>query len=102
MYTYTTPTLTLKISGLADYIADVEFIRFAIIVGEKKVIKTVQPSEFDTETETVIINLTQEDTATLGEGKASVQGRVKYLNGQVQATKRVFGQMEDILDRVVI
>ena len=46
--------------------------------------------------------LTQEETASIGCGQISIQARVRYLDGTVQATNRVLREMSDVIDKVVI
>jgi hypothetical protein len=101
MYTYTTPSITLTISGLADYIANVNYIRIAI-KGKAKVIREILAADFDTETESVTISLTQEETASIGNGQIAVQARIIYTDGTVQPTEKAFTTMHDIIDKVVV
>ena len=98
MYTYTTPTITCTLEGV-DF-SLVNYVRIAIGEGKKVIVRTVEPSEITDNTAT--IKLTQEETAELGGGMVTIQARVLYLDGTVQATNRVQKPMSEVIDKVVI
>lgn len=100
MHTYTTPTITITLSGI-EYYSLVDFVRIAFR-GNKTIVKTVEPDEIDTEHGTASVRLTQEETAAIGEGSVSIQARVKYNDGTVTATNKVVRRMENVIDKVVI
>lgn len=100
MYTYTTPTITCKLTGLE--FSQVELVRIAIKGRTAKLIKILTPSDFDIETGETAILLTQEETAALGQGQIEIQGRIKYQDGTVQPTNKIKKTMNDVLDKVVI
>lgn len=99
MYTYTTPTLTCTLTGVTW--ANVELVRLAL-KGKINIVREIPVSEVDTETNTVTIRLTQEETANLSPGKLVVQARIKYLDGTVQASDKYATMMDAVIDKVVI
>lgn len=99
MYTYTTPTISCTLTG-PDF-AQVDVVRIAI-KGNCEVLKIVPVSDIDTETGALSVRLTQEETAAIGDGRVAIQARVRYLDGTVQATNKVFRDMNDVIDKVVI
>ena len=67
-----------------------------------ELLRIVPVADIDTETGELNIVLTQEETASLGKGQVAIQARVRYADGTVQATNKVFKDMRDVLDKVVI
>lgn len=100
MYTYTTPTITCTLNGVE--FSQVDYVRIALKSKCSEIVKIVPRSEIDTETGNAIIKLTQEETAAFGKGQVDIQARVRYLDGTVQATNKVFKNMNDVIDKVVI
>lgn len=100
MYTYTTPTITCTLEGVE--FEQVDFVRIAIESKRKEIVKVVPVSDIDTETGETSINLTQEETASLGKGQLAIQARIRYTDGTVQATNKVLRDMSEVLDKVVI
>lgn len=102
MYRYTTPTLTLKLEGL-DF-DEVLLFRVAIEQNKIELLKVVDVSDpgVDAETSTVVVSLTQEETAQFKESPVAIQVRVKLANGKVLATNKVKKMVSDVLDEVII
>ena len=100
MYTYTTPTITCTLTGV-DF-ASVDYVRIAIKGMDASVIRTVGIADIDTEEGTAVVELTQEETASLGAGQVAIQARIHYLDESVQATNKVLKTMSEVLDKVVI
>lgn len=100
MWTYTTPAITCNLEG-AD-LTNVDYVRVAVKGARCQVLKQVPIADIDTETGTLVIGLTQEETAALGKGQVTIQARLHYSNGTVEATNKVIRQMDDVLDKVVI
>lgn len=100
MYTYTTPTITCTLSGVE--FSTVDLVRIALKGKHDEILKVVPVTDIDAETGTAIISLTQDETASLGEGQIAIQARVRYLDGTVQATNKVLKNMNEVLDKVVI
>ena len=100
MYTYTTPTITCRLRG-ADF-TGLAFVRIAIRGNGPKIIREVPLADIDTEEGTTVIRLSQEETAALGSGKATIQARLRYNDGTVVPTTKVTKQVDEIIDKVVI
>lgn len=100
MYTYTTPSITCTLEGIE--LSQVDYVRIAISSKLELVARVVPASEIDAETCKVVVQLTQEETATLGKGQITIQGRVRYKDGTVQGTNKVHVDMDEALDKVVI
>lgn len=102
MYRYTTPTLTLKLDGL-DF-DEVQTFRVAIEQNKIELLKVVEVSDpgVDAETSTIVVSLTQEETAQFKESPVAIQVRVKLTNGKVLATNKVKKMVSDVLDEVII
>lgn len=100
MFTYTTPTITCTLTG-AEF-SQVDYVRIAVKGKASEIVRVVPISDIDTETGTAYITLTQEETAAFGKGQVSIQARIHYADGTVQATNKVFRDMDDVLDKVVI
>ena len=100
MYTYTTPTITCVLEGVEW--SQVLFVRIAVESKKYELVRIVSVADIDTETGTAAIVLTQEETASLGKGQVAIQARIRYTDGTVQATNKVFKDMRDVLDKVVI
>ena len=100
MYRYTTPTITCELSGVA--FDNVDVVRIAVKGTNTLIVREVQSA--DITDSTVVIKLTQEETANLGEDNdiVSIQARIKYNDGTVQATNKVRTSLLDVLDKVVI
>lgn len=101
MYTYTTPTVTCTLKGAE--LSQVDYVRVAFKGKVNRiVIKTVNIDDIDKLTGNMSIKLTQQETARLGEGKIEIQARVHYADGTVQSTDKVYVDMHDVIDKVVI
>lgn len=100
MYTYTTPTITCKFNRVTW--TNVDYVRIAIKGRGTQVLRIVQIADIDTQTDTAIVHLTQEETRTLGQGQIGIQARLHYTDGTVQATNKVLNSMDDVYDKVVI
>jgi hypothetical protein len=100
MYTYTTPAITCTLEGV-DF-TNVDYVRVAVKGARCQVLKQVPIEDIDTEEGILVIGLTQEETAALGKGQVTIQARLHYSNGTVQATDKVIRQMDDVLDKVVL
>lgn len=100
MYRYTTPTITCELSGVE--FDNVDVVRIAVKGTNTLIVREVQSA--DITDGTVVIKLTQEETANLGEDNdiVSIQARIKYNDGTVQATNKVRTSLLDVLDKVVI
>lgn len=98
MYRYTTPTITCELSGVE--FDNVDVVRIAVKGTNTLIVREVQ----DFTDSTVAIKLTQEETANLGEDNdiVSIQARIRYNDGTVQATNKVRTSLLDVLDKVVI
>lgn len=99
MYTYTTPTITCTLEGVE--FGSVDYVRIAVKSKVYELVRVVPVSDFDEEG-TAAILLTQEETASLGNGQVAIQARIRYQDGTVQATNKVLKDMKDVLDKVVI
>jgi hypothetical protein len=99
MYTYTTPTITCTLAGVE--FGQVDVVRIAI-KGKCEVLRIVPAADIDAETGELSVKLTQEETASIGCGQISIQARVRYIDGTVQATNKVLSEMCDVIDKVVI
>lgn len=100
MYQYTTPTITVTLSGVN--FTNVDYIRIAFQGTDELLLKQIAVADIDTTEGTAAIELTQEETVTLGEGILTIQARIHYTDGTVQATNKVVKKMYDVLDEVVI
>lgn len=100
MYEYTTPTITVKLTGVE--FDQVDYVRVAIKGRGSQIVREVSVSSFDTEEGTASITLTQEETAAFGVGQITIQARIHYISGAVQATNKVTKQLGDVIDEVVI
>lgn len=100
MYTYTTPTITCTLKGV-DF-TSVDVVRVAVRGKKSQIVREVSVSEIDTETGSLVIKLTQAETAEMESGKVTIQARVRYVDGTVQATNTVVRHMSEVLDEVVI
>lgn len=102
MFTYTTPTIPATIPDI-DF-SNVDYFRIKIASEKKSFLFVVNAtdSNVDPETNTIYIELTQEQTAELEEGFAAIQARIIYLSGKIQATKKAVISIEDVLDKVII
>ena len=104
MYTYTTPSVPFVLKNVEW--SEVDFVRIALVVEKKKIVRELNPDEFTIDQETgagsASIKLTQQETANLGPGRVAVQARVKYRDGTVDATQKAAGSMNRIIDEVVI
>lgn len=102
MYRYTTPTLPITIADI-DF-ADVQLFRVAIEQGATELLKIVNADDasVDTETNTIYVPLTQEETASFKKGISEVQVRVKFNSGAVLATNKAKVSVNDVLDEVII
>lgn len=96
MYRYTTPTITCTFDGVDA--ETVSLVRIAISGKGDNIIK-----EFESiEEGTAVVTLTQEETASLGNGAVAIQARIKYEDGTVVATNIVQTALTDVLDKVVM
>ena len=102
MYRYTTPTVTLKISGI-DF-SEVSLFRIGFKKGKHIVLREVAADDdmVDAAEGTIIVKLTQEETASLEAGIFKVQVRCKMANGDVLATEEVAKTLRDVIDEVII
>lgn len=100
MYTYTTPTITCTLSEVT--FTNVDYVRIAIKGRRGYVLREIPIADIDTSDGTCVVELTQEETASLGEGQVCIQARIHYTDDTVQATNKVIKQMCDVLDKVVI
>lgn len=102
MYRYTTPTIPITIEDL-DF-DTVDLFRVAIQNGpvENLFVINADDPRVDAETNTITIELTQEQTAALSEGYAMLQVRIRFNNGRVQATQIAKISVQDVIDKVVI
>lgn len=102
MYRYTTPTITLKISEI-DF-SEVALFRVAFEKDDYQLIKEITPSDtgVDSEARTIMIELTQEETAAMSVGVVSIQMRIKFNSGRVAATETVTRAIKDVIDEAVI
>lgn len=99
MYRYTTPTIPCELSGVE--FANVDYVRIAV-EGKTLIVREVPATDFTDGKAT--IKLTQEETANLGSDydTVSIQARIRYTDGTVQATNKVRTALLDVLDKVVI
>lgn len=100
MYTYTTPTITCTLSEVV--FTNVDYVRIAIKGKNSSVLREIPIADIDTEDGTCTVELTQEETAAFGAGQVTIQARIHYSDGTVQATNKVIKQMSEVLDKVVI
>ena len=102
MYRYTTPTIPITI-GDVDF-STVDYFRIAFTKNNTLIVFVVPANDarVDAAHHTINIELSQEQTAEFSEGYAIVQARIKYSNGNVQATGKAKVTIEDVIDKVVI
>lgn len=102
MYIYTTPTITMEIGGV-DF-EDVEVFRVALKRGNKQFLKELYNGDSGviTESNLIVVTLTQEETAEMGKGDLELQIRMKFKNDSVLATNKVSIKLEDVIDKVII
>lgn len=103
MYKYTTPTLPLKITDV-DF-AQVDNFRIAFkpeCQDHTLYIVNADDPSVDAETNTIYLELTQEQTAEIHEGKARVQVRIVYTNGKVRATNKAEVTVNDVYDKEIV
>lgn len=104
MYRYTTPTLPVRITGF-DY-SDVDVFRIKLKQEKSNVsiLKEVEAddSHVDAENNKVYVPLTQEETASFKKGNVSIQARIKFNNGAVEATNEISLTVKQVLDEVII
>lgn len=108
MYTYTTPTLPLTIKDV-DF-SQVSLFRVAIeqddpdINGGLEMLKIIQANDpmVDAAHKTIMLPLTQQETASFEEGTAQVQIRIKFTGGAVLATNKATISINDVIDKVII
>lgn len=103
MYRYTTPTLPLTITDV-DF-SQVDNFRIAFKPEcEQHLLFIVDADDpiVDAETRTIYLELTQEQTASIEEGKARVQVRVVYKNGKVGATNKAEITIKDVYDKEIV
>ena len=103
MYRYTTPTLPITISDV-DF-ADVSKFRIAIEFAKNQSMLFVVDADderVDAEHKTILLALTQEQTAQMKAGFAHLQVRIVYPSGAVQATPIVQVTVKDVIDEVIV
>lgn len=102
MYRYTTPSIICTLKGVDFSI--VSFVRIAVKGESEPIVREIPISEIDPDTGIVKVELTQEETASLDadNGMVTIQARIKYTDGTVQATNMVQNTLWDVLDKVVI
>lgn len=100
MYTYTTPTITCTLEDV-DF-TNVDYVRIAVKGKSGYVLREIEVADIDTTEGTCTVELTQEETAALGEGQVKIQARIRYTDGTVLPTNKVITSMKDVLDKVVI
>ena len=102
MHRYTTPTIPITISDV-DFSA-VDRFRVAIERGNNSLLFEIPADDarVDAQNKTINVELTQEQTAQFAEGYVLVQARIKYQNGNVQATDITRLSVADVLDEVII
>lgn len=108
MYQYTTPTLPLTIKDV-DF-SQVNLFRVAIEQGDPdqqdglEMLKIIQANDpiVDAEHKTIMLPLTQQETASFEEGTARVQVRIKFTGGAVLATNKATISINDVIDKVII
>lgn len=102
MHRYTTPTIPVTIDDV-DF-TTVDVFRIAVENKETELLFVVPADDarVDAQNHTINIELTQEETASFKEGYVLVQARIKYTNGNVQATNMAKLSVADVLDEVII
>lgn len=102
MYRYTTPTLPITIEDV-DF-DEVELFRIAIQKGNCEMLFIVEAGDgrIDASTNTILLSLTQEETARLTDGMGYLQVRIKYNSGAVMATTKARITINDVIDEVII
>lgn len=103
MYRYTTPTLPLTIKDVDFSLVDNFRIAFKPECEEHLLfIVDAEDPIVDAEHRTINLELTQEQTASLEEGKAKIQFRIVYKNGKVGATNKAEITIKDVYDKEII
>ena len=103
MYRYTTPTLPITIEDV-DF-STVQTFRIAIEQGGKEIFLfavDVNDPIVDAQNKTILLEMTQEQTAKLREGFAKLQVRIVYVTNKVQATKKASVTINDVIDEVIV
>lgn len=100
MFTYTTPTITIKLTNVE--FSYVDYVRIAIKGDKSIVVREVPVADIDTSTGVTSIKLTQEETAALGAGLLVIQGRAHYTDGTVEATNKFNMHLQNIIDEVIM
>jgi len=100
LYRYTTPTITLTIDDI-DF-STVSLWRVAISGKGKRIIKEYEAGDSAIGDDTLLVTLTQEETASMSAGDVEIQVRMKLSNGAVLATTSARVKLFDVLDKAVI
>ena len=102
MYRYTTPKITLTISGI-DF-SEVSLFRVAFEKCNYRLVKDILPSDegVNPDTNTIQLELTQKETADMSPGTVNIQVRIKFNNGRVAATDMIPRSIKDVIDEVEI
>lgn len=102
MYRYTTPTLPITIDDV-DF-TEVDNFRIAIEFDKNQSLLFIVPANdarVDVENRTIVLTLTQEETASFTAGYAKLQVRIVYTSHAVQATPIVPVTIKDVIDEVI-
>lgn len=91
----TTPTVTIKITGISVDLLSTIFVTFK--QGQKEVTKDNQDTTIDVDSNSLKVSLTQEETLLFQKGQVGVQIRAKTISDDAIASQIVYKQMEDIL-----
>ena len=99
----TTPTLTMKLPSEVS-VSDISSATISIEQsGKEKITKTLPKMTKDTETNTLAVKLTQEESLSLSaKNKAFVQLKVKTNNGTVLASFPMPMVVTDIINEEVM
>ena len=103
MYRYTTPTLPLTINDV-DF-SQVSTFRIALKPERGEPLLFIVDADdpiVDADDKTIYLELTQEQTAAIEEGKARVQTRIIYKNGKVGATNKAVITVNDVYDKEIV
>jgi len=100
MYRYTTPTITLTIDDI-DF-TEVALWRVTFSGPGKRITKEYEAGDVAIGDDTLLVTLTQEETASMNAGDVEIQVRMRLNNGQVLATTSAKVKLYDVLDKVVI
>lgn len=102
MYRYTTPTIPITIEDI-DF-SEVRQFRVAIKNNETELLFLVDGDDprVDAEHNTILLALTQEQTARLEAGSGGLQVRIVYNSGSVQATPIAAVSINDVYDEVIV